>query len=174
MALAEKKAVTVTTNQVKRPDEQPPQPARPNVLDELAQRELARTGEKTSARFRWPVLGPTISQFGPKQNGLFNDGINISALEGTPIKAAEDGVVAYVGNELEGYGNLLLLTHENGFVTAYAHASQLLVKRGDRVKRGQIIGRVGKTGRVEIPQLHFEIRVGSKPVPPLVLLGPQH
>src|SRR5580704_5879950 len=89
--------------------------------------------------FRWPVRGRIIAAFGPKPNGLQNDGINLAVPEGTPIKAADDGVVAYAGNELKGYGNLVLVRHANGFVTAYAHASDIVVKRGDSVKRGQVI-----------------------------------
>ncbi len=92
--------------------------------------------------FRWPVRGRIIAAFGPKPNGLQNDGINLAVPEGTPVKAAEDGVVAYAGNELKGYGNLVLVRHANGFVTAYAHASEILVKRGETVKRGQVIAQV--------------------------------
>ena len=98
--------------------------------------------------FRWPVRGRVIAGFGPKPNGLQNDGINLAVPEGTPVKAAEDGVVAYAGNELKGYGNLVLVRHANGFVTAYAHASEILVKRGDTVKRGQVIAKSGQTGEV--------------------------
>ena len=90
--------------------------------------------------------------------------------EGTPVKAAEDGVVAYSGNELKGYGNLVLVRHANGYVTAYANASELLVKRGDTVKRGQVIAKAGQSGDVASPQLHFEIRKGSTPVDPLQFL----
>jgi murein DD-endopeptidase MepM/ murein hydrolase activator NlpD len=116
--------------------------------------------------FRWPVRGRVIAGFGPKPNGLENDGINLAVPQGTPIKAAEDGVVAYAGNELKGYGNLVLIRHGNGFVTAYAHASELLVKKGDSVKRGQVIAKSGQTGNVTSPQLHFEIRKGATPVDP--------
>ena len=116
--------------------------------------------------FRWPVRGRVIAGFGPKPNGLQNDGINLAVPEGTPVKAAEDGVVAYSGNELKGYGNLVLVRHGNGFVTAYAHASEITVKRGDPVKRGQVIAKSGQTGNVTSPQLHFEIRKGSTPVDP--------
>jgi len=91
--------------------------------------------------------------------------------EGTPVKAAEDGVVAYAGNELKGYGNLVLIRHANGYVTAYAHASELLVKRGDAIKRGQVIAKSGQSGEVASPQLHFEIRKGSTPVDPLQFLN---
>ena len=116
--------------------------------------------------FRWPVRGRVIAAFGPKPNGLQNDGINLAVPEGTPIKAAEDGVVAYAGNELKGYGNLVLVRHANGFVTAYANASDILVKRGEAVKRGQVIAHSGQTGNVTSPQLHFEIRKGATPVDP--------
>jgi murein DD-endopeptidase MepM/ murein hydrolase activator NlpD len=116
--------------------------------------------------FRWPVRGRVIAAFGPKPNGVQNDGINLAVPEGTPIKAAEDGVVAYAGGELKGYGNLVLVRHPNGFVTAYAHASDILVKRGETVKRGQVIAHAGQTGNVTSPQLHFEIRKGATPVDP--------
>ncbi|HSN31709.1 MAG TPA: peptidoglycan DD-metalloendopeptidase family protein, partial [Ideonella sp.] len=120
----------------------------------------------TMPAFRWPVTGHVIEAFGPRPNGTTNDGINLAVPEGTPIKAAEDGVVAYAGNELKGYGNLVLIRHSDNFVSAYANASELLVKRGDSVKRGQVIARAGQTGNVTSPQLHFEIRKGSTPVDP--------
>ncbi|MEH2570056.1 peptidoglycan DD-metalloendopeptidase family protein [Bradyrhizobium sp. AZCC 2289] len=121
--------------------------------------------------FRWPVRGKVITTYGAKTNGKSNDGINLAVPEGTPVKAAEDGVVAYSGNELKGYGNLVLVRHANGYVTAYAHASELLVKRGDTIKRGQIIAKSGQSGEVGSPQLHFEIRKGSSPVDPLQFLN---
>lgn len=121
----------------------------------------ARTG-----RFDWPVKGKVISNFGPSGNGKHNDGINISAARGTAIKAAENGVVAYAGNELKGFGNLLLIKHTDGFVTAYAHADSLSVKRGQTIKKGQTIGKIGSTGNVKYPQLHFEIRKGTKAINP--------
>jgi len=121
--------------------------------------------------FRWPVRGRVIAGFGPKTNGAQNDGINLAVPEGTPIKATDDGVVAYAGNELKGYGNLVLIRHANGFVSAYAHASELLVKRGDTIKRGQVIANAGQTGNVTSPQLHFEIRKGSTPVDPTKYLS---
>jgi murein DD-endopeptidase MepM/ murein hydrolase activator NlpD len=116
--------------------------------------------------FRWPVRGKVITGFGPKTSGGQNDGINVAVPEGTLIKAAEDGVVAYAGNELKGYGNLVLVRHSNGFVTAYAHASELSVKKGETIKRGQVIGKAGATGNVTSPQLHFEVRKGATPVDP--------
>jgi murein DD-endopeptidase MepM/ murein hydrolase activator NlpD len=132
-----------------------------------------KTSEATGAlpTFRWPVRGKVITGYGAKTNGKSNDGINLAVPEGTPVKAAEDGVVAYSGNELKGYGNLILVRHSNGYVTAYAHASELLVKRGDTIKRGQIIAKSGQSGEVGSPQLHFEIRKGSQPVDPLQFLS---
>jgi murein DD-endopeptidase MepM/ murein hydrolase activator NlpD len=132
-----------------------------------------KASEATGAlpTFRWPVRGKVIAGYGAKTNGKSNDGINLAVPEGTPVKAAEDGIVAYSGNELKGYGNLVLIRHSNGFVTAYAHASELLVKRGDTIKRGQVIAKSGQSGEVGSPQLHFEIRKGSTPVDPLQFLN---
>jgi murein DD-endopeptidase MepM/ murein hydrolase activator NlpD len=132
-----------------------------------------KAAEATGAlpTFRWPVRGKVITSYGAKTNGKANDGINLAVPEGTPVKAAEDGVVAYSGNELKGYGNLVLVRHSNGYVTAYAHASELLVKRGDTIKRGQVIAKSGQSGEVASPQLHFEIRKGSTPVDPLQFLN---
>ena len=123
-----------------------------------------------SLSFRWPVRGRIISGFGPKPSGQENAGINFAVPEGTPVKAAEDGVVVYASNELKTYGNLVLVRHANGFVTAYAHASEILVKRDDPVKRGQVIAKSGQTGNVSAPQLHFEIRKGATPIDPMPFL----
>lgn len=133
----------------------------------------ASTGVESAAdgSFRWPVRGRVISAFGQKPGGERNDGINIEVPEGTPIKAAEGGQVIYAGNELKGFGNLVLVKHPNGFVSAYAHASELLVQRGDNILRGQTIAKVGATGSVSRPQLHFEIRNGNRPVDPLPYLS---
>jgi murein DD-endopeptidase MepM/ murein hydrolase activator NlpD len=135
--------------------------------------EATKLAEGTGAlpKFRWPANGRVIAGFGPTTNGQQNDGINIALPENTPVKAAEDGVVAYAGNELKGYGNLVLVRHPNGYVTAYAHAKELLVKRGDQVKRGQVIARSGQTGNVNAPQLHFEIRKGASPLDPTRFLN---
>jgi murein DD-endopeptidase MepM/ murein hydrolase activator NlpD len=142
-----------------------PEPAKPETP--------AKAAEPAGAMptFRWPVHGRVISQFGARANGQPNDGINVAVPEGTAVKAAEDGVVAYAGNELKGYGNLVLVRHANGYVSAYAHASELTVKRGDSVKRGQTIAKAGQTGNVTSPQLHFEIRKGSTPVDPTQYLA---
>jgi murein DD-endopeptidase MepM/ murein hydrolase activator NlpD len=136
-----------------------------------AKTEALTESSSSTGGFRWPVRGRVIAGFGPEPNGQHNDGINLAVPEGTSVKAAEEGTVAYAGNELKGYGNLLLVRHGNGFVTAYAHASELLVKRGDQVKRGQIIARAGQTGSVSSPQLHFEIRKGATPVDPMRYLS---
>jgi len=128
---------------------------------------------RAGGKFLWPVKGRVILGYGPKRDGLHNDGINIKAPRGTPVLAAENGVVAYTGNELRGFGNLLLIKHAGGWVTAYAHTERVLVRRGDKVRRGQTIGRVGSTGNVGSPQLHFEVRKGTRAVDPTRLLGPQ-
>jgi murein DD-endopeptidase MepM/ murein hydrolase activator NlpD len=143
--------------------------AAPDTLD----KDAAKLAEGTGAlpKFRWPANGRIIAGYGPTTNGQQNDGINIALPENTPVKAAEDGVVAYAGNELKGYGNLVLVRHPNGYVTAYAHAKELLVKRGDQVKRGQVIARSGQTGNVNAPQLHFEIRKGASPLDPTRFLN---
>lgn len=121
--------------------------------------------------FVWPVQGKVIGAFGSSTEGLKNDGINIAAPSGAPVVAAADGTVAYAGNELRGFGNMVLIRHDGGYVTAYAHNASLLVKKGDKVKRGQTIARVGQTGAVFGPQLHFEIRKGTQPVDPMSFLG---
>ncbi len=139
-----------------------PEPVAPKAEDTVKAAEPAGAMQT----FRWPVKGRVIAGFGPKPSGGQNDGINLAVPEGTPVKAADDGVVAYAGNELKGYGNLVLIRHANGFVSAYAHASELMVKRGDTIKRGQVIANAGQTGNVTSPQLHFEIRKGSTPVDP--------
>jgi murein DD-endopeptidase MepM/ murein hydrolase activator NlpD len=120
---------------------------------------------------RWPVKGKIISEYGAKPNGLKNEGINIAVPEGTGVRAAESGVVAYAGNELKGYGNLVLIRHEGGWVTAYAHAKELFVKRGDIVKRGDVIAKAGQTGSVSSPQLHFEVRKGATAMDPMKFLA---
>ena len=125
----------------------------------------------TVGGMRWPVKGKIISEYGSKPNGLKNEGINIAVPEGTGIRAAESGVVAYSGNELKGYGNLILIRHEGGWVTAYAHAKELFVKRGDTVKRGDVIAKAGQTGSVSSPQLHFEVRKGATAMDPLKFLA---
>jgi murein DD-endopeptidase MepM/ murein hydrolase activator NlpD len=126
----------------------------------------ASSGDK----LRWPVHGKIITGFGQRNDGTHNDGINLAVPQGTAVHVAESGSVAYAGSELKGYGNLILVRHDNGWVTAYAHNDQLLVKRGDKVQRGQVIAKAGRTGSVDQPQVHFELRQGSKPVDPVPFL----
>jgi murein DD-endopeptidase MepM/ murein hydrolase activator NlpD len=126
--------------------------------------------KSASDKLRWPVQGRILTGFGQRSDGTNNDGINLSVPQGTAVHAAETGTVAYAGSELKGYGNLILVRHDNGWVTAYAHNDQLMVKRGDKVERGQVIAKAGRTGSVDQPQLHFELRQGSKPVDPVPFL----
>ncbi len=121
---------------------------------------------QAGSTFQWPLQGRVISSYGPGPGGTHNDGINIAASEGEAVHAADAGVVAYAGNELRGYGNLVLIKHAGGYMTAYGHNSSLLVKRGDVVTRGQEIAKAGATGTVTSPQLHFEIRQGTKALDP--------
>ena len=133
------------------------------------------SGERLSSSssggaFAAPVSGRIILAFGETGNGQRNDGINIAAPAGTPIRAAADGTVSYAGNELKGYGNLILIKHDGDYVTAYAHAASIGVARGQHVSKGDVIGTVGQTGDVDQPQLHFEVRQGMKPVDPQPLV----
>lgn len=140
----------------------------------LAKAEMVEQPEAVNAQpapFIWPVRGKVISPFGPKSNGLHNDGINIAAELGAPIYASADGVVVYAGNDLKGYGNMVILRHENGWMTAYAHANQLMVDQNTRVRQGQKIATVGATGSVESAQLHFGLRNGKTPVDPAQYLN---
>jgi murein DD-endopeptidase MepM/ murein hydrolase activator NlpD len=131
---------------------------------------VAKTPKRSSSKFMKPVSGKILSKYGPKAGGLHNDGINILAARGTPVKAAENGVVVYAGNELKGSGNLVLVRHENRWMTAYAHLDKISVARGAVVNRGASIGTVGSTGSVDRPQLHFEVRRGTEAINPEVYL----
>ncbi|MFC3051300.1 M23 family metallopeptidase [Kordiimonas pumila] len=126
---------------------------------------------RSASGFIWPVEGKLASRYGPKAGGMHNDGINILASAGSPVKASEAGVVVYASNALQGYGNLLLLKHADGWITAYAHTERLLVRKGQRIDKGQVVARVGSTGGVSQPQLHFEIRKGSRALDPLDYLS---
>ena len=137
----------------------------------VPQQSAELSSNPTLGGMRWPVKGKIISEYGAKPNGLKNEGINIAVPEGTGVRAAESGVVAYAGNELKGYGNLVLIRHEGGWVTAYAHAKELFVKRGDIVKRGDVIAKAGQTGSVSSPQLHFEVRKGATAMDPMKFLA---
>ncbi|MBU6338570.1 MAG: M23 family metallopeptidase [Rickettsiales bacterium] len=146
--------------------------------DEVKDKELPVVVEKTYNpnfvektldkfnKFSWPIRGKVVSKFGPKKGGLYNDGINISAPLGSKVAVSEDGVVAYVGNELKGYGNLVIVKHSGGFITAYAHLSKTLVKKGQRVNKLDKIAEVGSTGNVSSPQLYFGLRKGRDALNP--------
>ena len=141
----------------------------PDVLkpnSATADSQKSANSEDKHPEFRWPVRGRIIQGFASG-----GDGINIAVPEGTQVKAVEDGEVAFAGSELKGFGNMILIRHPNGYVSAYAHNSQIEVKRGDKVKRGQTIARSGQTGNVGSPQLHFELRKGSTPVDPTTYLA---
>ncbi len=152
-------------------------PPGPSAAQE-ARGESASSAPGTAAalprgsRFPWPVRGHVLAGYGAMAGGSRNDGINIAAPRGTPVTAVDAGTVAYAGNELRGYGNLVLIKHSNGWITAYAHCEELLVKRGDTVGLGQAIAKVGATGGVSEPQLHFELRRGKHAVDPREFLAP--
>lgn len=146
----------------------PPAPAAGGVSTTVA---IAPPAARAGRGFAWPVRGRVVSDFGPKPGGLHNDGLNIAAPRGAPFHAAENGVVVYAGNELRGFGNLILVRHDGGWVTAYAHADEITAQRGDQVRRGQVLGKIGQTGNVASPQLHFEIRRGTRAVDPRELMS---
>lgn len=159
------------------PDAPPPVAAPPPPAE--AQAVPAPEPEATSSpvirgtgQFSWPVKGRVLSGYGPTADGLHNDGINIAARKGEPVRAADSGTVVYAGDGMKGFGHLVLIRHANGFVTAYAHNDVLLVRKGAAVRRGQIIARAGQSGGVGEPQVHFEIRHGVQAVNPLALLEP--
>jgi murein DD-endopeptidase MepM/ murein hydrolase activator NlpD len=154
------------------PPEQKPSPPEEKVAVAVpaAVADAAASSANNSGKLRWPTIGKIVAGFGGRSDGTHNDGINLQVPLGTEVHAAESGIVAYAGSELKGYGNLVLLRHDNGWVTAYAHNDELLVKRGDKIKRGQVIAKAGKTGSVDQPQVHFELRQGSKPVDPMPYL----
>ena len=154
-----------------------PIPPRPPQLVAARERQIALPAipapqARSASGFQWPLAGEVVSRFGPKSDGRHNDGVNIAAAAGTPVLAADNGVVAYAGNELRGYGNLVLIRHDGDWVSAYGHAERLLVSRGDRVRAGQRIATVGRSGAVQTPQLHFELRRGAVAVDPLDHLPP--
>lgn len=125
-------------------------------------RHLFSPPKRAANTFLAPVAGRVIGRFGPREGGLHNDGINIAAPRGAPIKAAENGIVAYAGAGFGSFGNLLLIKHADGWMSAYGHAQTLLVKRGDQVRRGQVVATVGNSGGVTRPQVHFELRQGTE------------
>lgn len=147
----QKETPKTTNKQIAKPATEKPQPI----------------AARSSSKFSWPVRGTILSHYGAKNGGLYNDGINISATLNTHVNAAENGVVAYAGNEVRGMGNLIIIQHADGWMTVYAHLNSMSVRRGARVSVGQKIGTVGQTGKVTKPQLHFEIRKGTKSYNPV-------
>ncbi len=127
----------------------------------------------TRPRFEWPVRGKVVAGYGPRSDGQKNDGIEIQADKGTTVKAADGGTVVYAGSEVRGMGNLLLISHPGGYITAYGYNDSLLVRKGDVVKKGQPIAKVGTSGAAADPRLHFEVRRGNKTVDPMSVLPGQ-
>jgi len=166
-AIAPPKAKLAVERPTAKPVAQKPPAATP--AEKPADAEPLKAAEAAPS-FHWPVRGQVIAGFGPKADGQRNDGIDIAVPENTPIKAADDGVVIYSGNQLKSFGNLVLVRHNNNYVTAYAHAREVRVKQGDQIKAGEVVGTAGQTGNVDTPRLHFEIRQGSVPVDPMRLL----
>lgn len=158
------KQKSIKSTQIKTASENPKTIQEKNV----SQKEISDAPPKPFLfkGFIKPLQGRVLSNFGAKKDGQRNDGINIGASRGTNVRAAEGGEVAFASDELESFGNLILLRHADGYITAYAHLDELNVSKGDMVTRGDKIGTVGSTGHVATPQLHFEIRKGSKPLDP--------
>lgn len=148
----------------------PPTPRKTAVMKQTPRKSAPKTTytppKNRTAKFLWPVQGRVISNFGVVGKGRKNDGINIAAARGTAVKAADKGTVAYAGNGLKGFGNLILIKHVDGWITAYAHNEKLLVRKGQSVIKGEKIATVGSSGGVNTPQLHFEVRAGKKAVNP--------
>lgn len=158
---------TIQSESVVTADNQTPKPARkPEISQKPKVKKKVATPKRASSKFLKPVDGKVISGYGPKKGGLHNDGINIAAARGSPVKAADNGVIVYAGNGLKGSGNLVLVRHENRWMTAYGHLDSIKVANGALVQRGQAIGTVGSTGAVQSPQLHFEVRRGTKALNP--------
>ena len=123
------------------------------------------------SQFRWPVQGRVVRGFGDRNGSRRSDGLDISVPQGSPVKAAENGVVIYAGEGLKEFGKTVLIRHDNGLVTVYGHADEILVERGATVRRGQDIAKAGMTGDTDVPMLHFEVRKDSTPVDPTQFLG---
>ena len=170
--LTQQKTLSKQSSKIK-PKTTTKQPVQKSVVRKKSttvKKTIAVPHSQSKKRFVWPVKGKIISTFGSKQKNKQNDGINISAKKGTTVIAADSGTIGYAGNQLKGYGNLILIRHTNGWMTAYAHNDKILVKKGQRIKKGQKIATVGQTGNVTTPQLHFEIRYKTKVVNPKTYL----
>ena len=136
----------------------------------IENRKIVILRDKKNSTFIWPVRGKLLSKYGKSKEGFYNDGINIDSKKGTKVMSSQAGKVIYCGNEIPGYGNLILIKHSKNWITAYAHLNEVFTEKGKKVSKGEIIGSVGNTGNVRSPQLHFEIRKGKESVNPLKLL----
>ena len=136
----------------------------------IENRKIVILRDKKNSKFIWPVRGKLLSKYGKSKEGFYNDGINIDSKKGTKVISSQAGKVIYCGNEIPGYGNLILIKHSKNWITAYAHLNEVFTEKGKKVSKGEIIGSVGNTGNVRSPQLHFEIRKGKESVNPLKLL----
>ncbi|MBL41392.1 MAG: hypothetical protein CMM49_01895 [Rhodospirillaceae bacterium] len=144
-----------------------------NKIDNKIQKKIIlKENNLKNNQFIWPIKGKLLNQFGKDKNGYVNDGINISTKKGDIIVAVESGTVIFVGNNIRGFGNLLMIRHANGWISAYAHNSKITVKKGDFVTKGDKVANSGSTGLVKKPQLHFELRKGIKPINPIKYLPP--
>jgi murein DD-endopeptidase MepM/ murein hydrolase activator NlpD len=161
VASVDTKAVTAVATPIAKSDATDTASAKPLVQPKV---EPVLSG---ADKFRWPISGRVITDFANSKG----TGINIEAPEGTAVRAAENGQVIYAGSGVEGYGNLVLIRHPNGYVSAYAHLKDMNVAKGTVVNRGDNIGTAGMTGSVSKPQLHFELRKGATPVDPIPLLA---
>jgi murein DD-endopeptidase MepM/ murein hydrolase activator NlpD len=152
---------------------EPPNPARPAPGEPTPLSPLvsvpATPPSGPPPRFEWPVRGRIVQAYGT-QGGQKNDGIDIATEKGAPVKAADGGTVAYAGNEVRGMGNLLLISHANGYITAYGYNDELLVKKGDAVRKGQVIAKAGTSGGAADPRVHFEVRHSGKTIDPASVL----
>jgi len=138
-------------------------------IHKAKQKAIHRVRHGVRVKLQWPLHGKVTSRFG-RRHGRGHDGIDIGAREGTPVRAAAGGKVVYSDHRLSGYGNLIIVRHSHDMFTAYAHNKRNLVRKGERVKQGDIIARVGHSGRASGPHLHFEVRRGPTPVDPLAYL----
>jgi murein DD-endopeptidase MepM/ murein hydrolase activator NlpD len=151
----------------------PSQSAQPaQAVPAVPPAQMSAESSASGGRFPWPVRGRVLASYGNMPGGGHNDGINIAAPRGTPVHAIDAGTVAYAGNEVKGYGNIILIKHANGWISAYAHLDDVTVRPGDTIAAGQVIAKVGDSGGVQEPQLHFELRRGKKPVDPREFLSP--
>ena len=142
-----------------------------NAKKKIENRKIVIQKDKQTSKFIWPVKGKLISKYGKSKEGFYNDGINIDSKKGTKVMSSQAGKVIYCGNEIPGYGNLILIKHSKNWITAYAHLNEVFTEKGKKVIKGEIIGSVGNTGNVRSPQLHFEIRRGNKAVDPILQIS---